>query len=153
MFPWKKILCPADFSDPSFEAMDAAAELARHFSSELLVIHVVTLIPALATGHISSSAFTVHDLQQQLEKSSKKILEEHIEKRIPKGVSKRGMLLAGDPASRIVDTAIDETVDLIVIATRGQTGLKRIVFGSVAEKVVRLAGAPVLTIGGAQTGS
>lgn len=61
------------------------------------------------------------------------------------------MLVVGDPASRILDTANDEKGDLIVIATRGQPGLKRIVFGSVAEKVVRLAGMPVLTIGGAQT--
>ena len=70
---------------------------------------------------------------------------------MPKGVSKRGMLLVGDPASRILDTANDEKVDLIVIATRGQTGLRRIVFGSVAEKVVRLAGMPALPIAGAQT--
>ncbi len=151
MLPWKKILCPTDFSNPSFEALDAAVELAQHFSSELFVVHVVVPIPALGTGHISPSAFTVHDFQQELEKSSKKILEEHVAKRIPEGVSKRGMLVVGDPASRILDTANDEKADLIVIATRGQTGLKRIVFGSVAEKVVRLAGMPVLTIGGAQT--
>ena len=75
-----------------------------------------------------------------------KTLEEEVEKRIPEGVSVHRMLSLGDPANQIVQMAEDEDVDLIVIATRGQTGLKRLVFGSVAGKVVRLAARPVLSI-------
>jgi len=151
MLPIKKILCPTDFSDPSFEAMKIAGELAQHFSSELIVIHVVPPIPVVATAHMSPSAFNVHDYQLEMEKSSRKILEENMEKRTPERVSARSMVILGDPAGQIVTTAGDEQVDLIVIATRGQTGLKRLVFGSVAEKVVRLATPPVLTIRESQT--
>jgi len=146
MLPFKKILCPTDFSNPSFEAMNVATELAMHFSSDLIVIHVVAPIPVIATEYTSSAAFNVQEYQQLMEASSMKTLEEQIEKRIPKGVSVRSMLSLGDPANQIVHTAEDEQVDLIVIATRGQTGLKRLVFGSVAEKVVRLASRPVLSI-------
>lgn len=146
MLPLKKILCPTDFSNPSFEAMNVATELAMHFSSDLIVIHVVAPIPVIATEYTSSAAFNVQEYQQLMEASSMKTLEEQIEKRIPKGVSVRSMLSLGDPANQIVHTAEDEQVDLIVIATRGQTGLKRLVFGSVAEKVVRLASRPVLSI-------
>jgi len=146
MLPLKKILCPTDFSNPSFEAMNVATELAMHFSSYLIVIHVVAPIPVIATEYTSSAAFNVQEYQQLMEASSMKTLEEQIEKRIPKGVSVRSMLSLGDPANQIVHTAEDEQVDLIVIATRGQTGLKRLVFGSVAEKVVRLASRPVLSI-------
>ena len=146
MLPLKKILCPTDFSNPSFEAINIATELAMHFSSDLIVIHVVAPIPVIATEYTSSAAFNVQEYQQLMEASSMKTLEEQIEKRIPKGVSVRSMLSLGDPANQIVHTAEDEQVDLIVIATRGQTGLKRLVFGSVAEKVVRLASRPVLSI-------
>jgi nucleotide-binding universal stress UspA family protein len=146
MLPLKKILCPTDFSDPSFEAMKVATELALHFSSELIAIHVVAPIPVVATEYTSPAAFDVQEYQQVMEASSMKTLEEQIEKRIPEGVSVRRMLSLGDPANQIVHTAEDEKVDLIVIATRGQTGIKRLVFGSVAEKVVRLATRPVLSI-------
>jgi universal stress protein A len=146
MLPLKKILCPTDFSDPSFEAMKVATELALHFSSELIAIHVVAPIPVIATEYTSSAAFNVQAYQQVMEVSAMKTLEEEVEKRIPEGVSVRRMLSLGDPANQIVQMAEDEDVDLIVIATRGQTGLKRLVFGSVAGKVVRLAARPVLSI-------
>ncbi|MFO7598809.1 MAG: universal stress protein [Candidatus Desulfacyla sp.] len=146
MLPLKKILCPTDFSDPSFEAMKVATELALHFSSELIAIHVVAPIPVIATEYTSSAAFNVQEYQQVMEVSAMKTLEEEMERRIPEGVSVRRMLSLGDPAHQIVQTAEDEQVDLIVIATRGQTGLKRLVFGSVAGKVVRLAARPVLSV-------
>jgi len=146
MLPLKKILCPTDFSDPSFEAMEVAAELAMHFSSELIVIHVVAPIPAIPTERMIPAAFNIEEYQQAMEASSMKILEEHIEKKLPEGISVRGMVFLGDPAHHIVNTADHEKVDLIVIATRGQTGLKRLVVGSVAEKVVRLSTRPVLSI-------
>jgi len=53
MLPLKKILCPTDFSDPSFEALNVAIELAVHFSSELILIHVVAPIPIIATEYTS----------------------------------------------------------------------------------------------------
>lgn len=146
MLPIKKILCPTDFSDPSFEALDVASELALQFSSELIMIHVVPPIPVVAAEHMSPAAFNVPAYQQEMEASSMKILEEHIEKRVPEEVSTRGMVLLGDPSDQIVDMAKNEKVDLIVIATRGQTGFRRLVFGSVAEKVVRYATCPVLSI-------
>ena len=146
MLPLKKILCPTDFSVPSFEAMDAAIELALHFSAELTVVHVVLPIPVVAAGHMSPAAFNVGAYQQEMEASSMKILEDHMEQRVPTGISARGIVLLGDPADQIVAAAGEENADLIVIATRGQSGLKRLVFGSVAEKVIRHATRPVLTI-------
>jgi nucleotide-binding universal stress UspA family protein len=150
MLPIKKILSPTDFSDPSIEAMEVASELALHFSAELIVIHVVAPIPVVPSAHMSPTAFNVPAYQQQMEMSAIKIMEEQIENRVSEEISVRTVVVLGDPANQIVTTAEDEQVDLIVIATRGQTGLKRLVFGSVAEKVVRLAARPVLTIRGSQ---
>jgi nucleotide-binding universal stress UspA family protein len=103
----------------------------------------------VAAEYVSPAAFNVSAYQAEMEMSSRMLLNEQIEKRVPEGISVRGQVLLGDPAEKIVQAAADEQADLIVIATRGQTGFKRLVFGSVAEKVVRLAGTPVLSIRGA----
>jgi len=148
MLPIRKILCPIDFSDSSFEVLEAACEFALHFSSELIALHVIPPIPVLATGHISPSAMKVERLLQKMEESSKKLLEENVAQRVPKGISVRCRVISGHPAELIVETAEQENADLIMIATRGQTGLKRLVSGSVTEKVVRLSACPVLIVAG-----
>lgn len=151
MLPFKKILCPTDFSTPSYEAMKAADKLALHFSSELLVVHVVTPVPVVATEHMMPTAFNVPEYQQQMETSAGILLEDQVKTRVSEKVWTRTLVVVGDPAEQIVKIAEDEDVDVIVIATRGQTGLKRLVFGSVAEKVVRLSPRPVLSIRVPQT--
>ena len=148
MLPVRKILCPTDFSDPSFEALETACELARHFSSELIVLHVIAPIPALATGHISPAAMDVQELLNKMEASSKEALEESVACKVPRGISVRSLVSTGSPAEQIVDTAEHENADLIVIATRGQTGWRRRIAGSVTEKVVRLAATAVLSVAG-----
>ena len=151
MLPFKKILCPTDFSEPSYEALKVANELALHFSSEILVVHVVAPVPLVPAAPTVPVAFNVVEYQQEMERSSRKLLEDLVKKRIPERMSARTMVVTGEPASQIVKIADEEKVDLIVIATHGQTGWRRFVFGSVTEKVVRLASKPVLTIRAPQT--
>jgi len=142
MLPFKKILYPTDFSDPSYEALKAANELALHFSAELCVIHVVSPVvqpPADPSG----SALLV--LQEE-EKAARSSLEEMVTKRISKKLLVHQFVVLGAAAEEIIQVSQKERVDLIVIATHGQTGWRHLVFGSVAEKVVRLAPCPVLTI-------
>ena len=142
MLPFKKILYPTDFSEPSYEALKAASELALHFSSELCIVHVVS--PATAPpADPSGSSFLV---LQEMEKAAKEALNEIVKKRMPKELSVRPIVVVGGAAEEIIQMSKKERVDLIVIATHGQTGWRHLVFGSVAEKVVRLAPCPVLTI-------
>jgi nucleotide-binding universal stress UspA family protein len=149
MLPFKKILCPTDFSEPSYEAIKAAGELAYHFASELQIVHVIAPIPII---HVpigpEPSVFNPSLYEQELDASSKRALEEVVNQFESKELKTRLIALRGDPADEIVRTVDEENVGLIVIATRGRTGLDRLVFGSVAEKVVRLAKCPVLTITG-----
>jgi nucleotide-binding universal stress UspA family protein len=69
-----------------------------------------------------------------------------VTEKIPDTVQVRSVVLAGNPSDEITRVAEEEGVDLIVIATHGHTGWRRFVFGSVAERVVRLAPCPVLTV-------
>ena len=145
MLPLKRILCPTDFSEPSYEAVKAANELAVHFAAELTLIHVVSPIPALPTPE-AASGFDVLSYEQEMEVYAKTSLERVMKERISGEVKVSTMVKLGSAADQIVNTAATEGFDLIVIATHGLTGWRRFVFGSVAEKVVRLAECPVLTI-------
>ncbi|MFH1135340.1 MAG: universal stress protein [Pseudomonadota bacterium] len=150
MLPFKKILCPTDFSEPSYQALDAARELAAAFSSSLLVIHVAALVQPLTFGGTTPAAFNVDHYQRELVENSQAFLESLIAERFPAGFDVKAIVRLGAPAYEIAETAEKEKVDLIVIATHGRTGLERFIYGSVAERVLRFASCPVLAIHAAQ---
>jgi nucleotide-binding universal stress UspA family protein len=146
MLPFGNIFCPVDFSPPSRHALDAAVELAGSFNSELALVHVTPVVPPLAPSVARPRTFDVQQYQQELKNSAAEALQDLIDHRLPPGIRCRHILLQGDAATEIVAAAQDQRADLIVIATHGHTGWRRLVFGSVTEKVVRSAGCPVLTV-------
>jgi nucleotide-binding universal stress UspA family protein len=146
MLPFKKVLCTTDFSEPSYEALQAASELAVHFSAELCLVHVVTPTP-ITVGPMVPTSFDVIAYQNYLESDAQKQLQELVEQRLPRGLkSCTALVVTGYAADEIVRIANEQKIDLIVIATHGHTGWRGFVFGSVAEKVVRLAPCPVMAI-------
>ncbi len=145
MFPVNKILCPVDFSAPCYEALSQARELATRFSSQLILLHVVSPIPVIPNSTFPSAAH-VPELLSEMEASARQSLAE-VEKELDeKGIDCRCLVLHGSPADQIIAAASSEKADLVVIATHGMTGWKRVLFGSVAEKIVRHCPCPVLTI-------
>lgn len=147
MLPIKSILCPTDFSEPSYEALGAACELAEHFGSDLTILHVVAPIPKVASN-IGPSAFNINTYQFELEKDAKKQLAKAVIERVPENLKVHQLVTHGNAADKILQTV---KADLIVIASHGRTGWRDIFFGSVAEKVVRLSPVPVLTVSGRKT--
>jgi universal stress protein A len=148
MLPFKRILCPTDFSEPALVALKRAEELARHFSAELLIVHAVPELPgphAYADPPVATT-FDVPLYQQELANYAEKMLKELVSHLVSPEVRTRDMVTTGDAAPEILRIAAKEHVDLIVIASHGEKGWRRLVFGSVAEKVVRHAPCPVLTI-------
>ena len=147
MLPFKKILCPTDFSQPSFEALKVGSELALHFKSQLCVVHVVSLTP-IATSPMIPTTFDVAAYQRELEGSARAQLTEIMKKYVDPGIpSCLPIVRSGYAPDEVIRVANENQSDLIVIATRGLTGLRHVLLGSVAERVVRLAKCPVLTIG------
>ena len=140
-----KILCPIDFSEASYKALKAADGLASQYSSELTLLHVVVPVPMFTTG-IESPGFDVSAYQRGLMSSAEKSLQEVVKRKTSKKLRAHPVVVLGDPADEIVKAAAEENTDVIVIATHGRTGWKHLVFGSVAEKVIRLAPCPVLVI-------
>jgi nucleotide-binding universal stress UspA family protein len=144
MLPVKKILCPTDFSEPSLKALDTAMELARLFSAELVLLHVVHPIAIVPSP--APTKFDVPGYQQVAEVEAMKKLQQLASKETPGRIKVNARVLIGTPAQVISDTAEEEGADLIILATHGESRWPRFVFGSVAEKVVRIAEKPVLTI-------
>lgn len=147
ILPLKKILWPTDFSEPADRALEVATRLCSIFSAELIVIHVVSPITVAPPGPgVGMGEFRYPRLMEDMQAMAENSLQEWRENRIPKEIHSQYRVLIGNPGDQIVHTAREESADIIVIATHGLTGWRRFIFGSVAEKVVRLAHCPVLTI-------
>jgi nucleotide-binding universal stress UspA family protein len=144
MLPIKRMLCPTDFSKPSFKALDVAIELAGDFSAELVLLHV--LHPIAIVPSPPPVNFNVRGYQRAAEVHTLKSLEKLALKGTSSRVKVKAKVLIGTAAQGIADAALKENADLIVIATHGETGWQRFVFGSVTEKVIRITEKPVLTI-------
>jgi universal stress protein A len=139
-----QILAPTDFSACSKQAVAYAYELARTFGAKLLLLHIVEL-PAYATEVFLPSedgTTLLDDLERQARLDLAQLLPEAQDGTVE--VTFQAGL--GTPYHRIVEIAAAEKVDLIVMATHGRTGLRHLAMGSVAERVVRMAPCPVLTI-------
>lgn len=150
MLPLKKILCPTDFSEASYEGLRVAEEIALHFSAELCVVHVIppipTSIPPTIPAPVPSPAFDLVSYQQELEEQARRTLQDVADRKISKDLRIKPIIAHGAAADEIERVANDENAGIVVIATHGQTGWRRIMYGSVAEKVVRISSRPVLTV-------
>ena len=150
MLPLKRILCPTDFSEPSYTALKAAIEFAQYFRAELNWLHVVAPVPVIATpaeaAGVGGPAVPSADLAGEMLRGAQTMLAEEAHDRIPSGVDFHLIVRRGDPAHEILAAATDLESDAIIIATHGRTGWRRLLFGSVAETVFRGATCPVLTI-------
>jgi nucleotide-binding universal stress UspA family protein len=149
MLPIKKIVAPTDFSERSFTAIETAAEVAAHFSAEIVLVHVLYPVPPTVPAVPAAAAQMPIDIDAYRETmllEAEKNIETLIKPRLPTGVRTTTLVRWGSPAETIIDLASKESADLIVICTRGATGLSRFVSGSVTERVVRLSDIPVLTV-------
>ncbi|NUL82560.1 MAG: universal stress protein [Armatimonadetes bacterium] len=141
MLQLSKIVCPTDFSDPAMAALAMAKGLAKQFGAKLYLIHVVPPIPLAPASIGFETALYEDELRKSAEEEMKKLVQELRSQ----GIEAEGKTVRGEPCDQIVEHAKEVAADMIVIATHGHTGWKHVLFGSVAEKVVRLAGCPVLS--------
>jgi nucleotide-binding universal stress UspA family protein len=140
---FKKILCPIDFSEFTDEILEYALDITKKYSAELHLIHI---IPNLNYFTPYESFFTPENLivvEKNMETEINKDFDA-IVKKIDVPVKK--IIRTGVAFVEIIDYARSESMDLIIIGTHGRTGLEHILIGSVAERVIRKAPCPVLTV-------
>lgn len=145
MIRLNRILVPTDFSEFSRPAMTYACAMAERFGAQLHVLHVVP-DPAMLVPE--AAVFSVESMQaqsDQLVADARKLLQQ-----IPAGGQSGQSVVrevrVGAAFMEIIDYAKSQDIDLIVIGTHGRSGLSHILMGSVAERVVRAAPCPVLSV-------
>ena len=145
MINLKRILVPTDFSDSARHALTYGCSFAREYEAELLLLHVVE---NLTVGY-ASDLFPVPmaEVFDEISGYARAELAKLTAEVTGKGVSARELVVQGKPSAEIVRVAREETVDMIVLGTHGKGMLDKALFGSTAERVIRRAPCPVLTVG------
>ncbi len=139
----KIILVPTDFGEPSEVALDTAIEYAKVFGSEIVLMHAYE-IPII--GFPDGAVVATAELTSRLLEGAQEGLDRQIQSRQGHGVRIRGVIKQGEPYRMVNETAEEVGAALIALGTHGRKGLSRALIGSVAEKVVRTAHVPVLTV-------
>jgi nucleotide-binding universal stress UspA family protein len=142
---FQRILCATDFSDTAEAAWEIACDLARVHQAELILVHVFLEMP-LYQAYAEIPSPNVQQIWEEQRQWVEQALHERVQAAAGRGLTARPLLRTGPAATELTDAAADERADLIVIGTHGRTGLNRLVIGSVAERVVRIAPCPVLTV-------
>ncbi len=136
--PHKTVVVPIDFSDDSFAAMNVAREMVDEPSD----LHVVHVLPVLEPNDPGVIWYNIDDEDRK----------KHAAEALQKELAKRGhdavqvVVRFGNPGHEIAQYAKDADVGLVVLSSHGQSGLKHLLIGSVAERIVRQAHCPVLVL-------
>lgn len=148
MGEWFRICCAVDFSDASRLAMVEAAELTRGCGAQLTLLHVHEPVRAPIDVLIPARSYELESVDVARDLA---VWKAEAERRATTAV--RTEVVAGEPASEILRHARTHGIDLVVVGTHGRTGLKHLVLGSVAERVVRQAPCPVLVVRSKEPGA
>lgn len=143
----RKILVPIDFSPHSNKAVDYASILAGQFNASIILMHVIDSAPYSVTDTLN-----VLEHRRSLAMIARSLLNNWREPLRKENLVVKPYLVSGVVYDEILKKARRDKVDLIVMGTHGRTGLKHVLLGSVAEKIVRLSSCPVLTVRLASSG-
>ena len=143
MKPFKKIVVATDFSPHSARALEVAGEFAKHFGAEVTVVHAFNVpIPLVTPYEVAIPDTYIEEARtaatERLHKAAQKLSAQ--------GIAVKSELTEIPAWSAIVRVAKESGADLIVMGTRGHTGFKHVLLGSIAERTLRHAPCPVLTV-------
>src|SRR6266446_6499506 len=139
--PIRKIMVPTDFSSRSDHVIQYAAMIAKIFKARILLVHVIEPFT-----YSVNDMLNVLDHFTALKTIAQPLLDNARKRLLKKALAVETALLTGVPYREILQKSRRARVDMIVMGTHGRTGVEHLLLGSVAEKVVRLAACPVLTV-------
>ena len=139
----RRILVPVDFSEHARPVLEWAAHLGDEHASRVLLLHVYHLPVEFQQ---LEGAYLPPDFWANVKNEAEQQLAGYAEELRGRGLEVEALVREGYPATVIIEEAETQSVDLIVIGTHGHTGLKHLLLGSIAERVVQKAPCPVLTV-------
>jgi len=144
MLSFEKILFATDFSESSEHAFQYALAIARQFNSRLIILHVINEPVDLRGFYVPHISF--ENLEKEIELGAEKMMARFCSSHIVNFDNFETLIVTGIPYEEILKKAHDEKVSLVVLGTQGRSGLDHLLFGSTAERVVRKALCPVVTV-------
>jgi len=151
MKPIDKILFATDFSATSEHAFDYAFTLAKKFNARLIVMHVINEPVDLRGFYVPHISF--EKLEQEIANGAEKMMQKFCRTKIKEFENYECCIVAGIPYEEILKKADQEKVALVVLGTHGRSGIDHLLFGSTAERVVRKALCPVMTVRPPESGN
>lgn len=144
MKQFSTILFANDFSEGSDYAFDYALTLAKQFSARLLIVHVINEPVDLRGFYVPHISFD--NLEKEIFEGAEKMMDRFCSENLAGFVSYEKYVISGVPYEEIVKKAAESGADLIIMGTHGRKGVDHLLFGSTAERVVRNAHCPVMTV-------
>lgn len=144
MEQYQNILVPVDFSDNSKKIVKAALVMAEKFKATTHFVFVVQSFEDYSGFFVPH--MPVVQFEEEMRQNAETKMRAYLEEVLPAGTAHTSVVLSGDVAEQILSYAETEGIDLIAMGTHGYRGVEKLLFGSVAEKVVKMAPCPVLII-------
>ena len=140
----KKILVPVDFSENSKKIIQSALYVAGKCQAGLDIVFVVQSFEDYSGFFVPH--MPIAQFEEEMVQSAERKMENFIEDNVSESAVNTAKVLSGDVAEEIIKYAEDQNIDMIVMGTHGYKGFEKVLFGSVAEKIVKTSPCPVLTI-------
>ena len=140
----KKILFPVDLSETSEKIVPYVETMARKFDAEIHLLFVARLFDYFVSIYVPHSS--IASFEEEIAKGGQKRLDEFQAKYFPEPFKTQSVVLIGDASEKIIEYAKTEGIDLLIMGTHGRKGLDRVIFGSVAERVSKMASVPLMLI-------
>jgi len=145
MLEIKKILFPVDFTENSSKIIPYVLSASEKYNSAIYLIHVVEDLAKWVLGiHVPHSTLTTY--QKEAVDGAAKAMDWICKEQLQGCPNFQKIIVSGDPVQEILKTIESEDIDLVIMGTHGRKGLDHVVFGSVAENVVKKSTVPVLTV-------
>ena len=140
----KKILFPCDFTENSTKIMPYALSLSEKYDSTIYLLHVVQDLHKWGNLHVPHPS--LDKFQKEANEGAKKAMDKICEKELQSCPNFQKRIVSGDAVDEILKVIESEGIDLLIMGTHGRKGMEHVIFGSVAENVVKKSPVPVLTI-------
>ena len=141
---FKKILFPVDLSDVSPDIVPWVLVTAKKFEAEIHLLFVVRNLEHLASVYVP--VVSIENFEDEIVKGAETKIDEFANTHFKGYAPLRTKVVIGDPSEEILGYVKAEQIDLVIMGTHGRKGLEKIIFGSVAERVIKMSTAPVLSI-------
>lgn len=140
----REILFPVDFSEVTPKIVPWVSTMAEQFKAKIHLLFVVRKLEYFAEIYVAQ--MVIQDFEAAVIKGAEKNMEEFVTTHFNGKLSYTTQVVLGDAAEEIINYIEAEGIDLVIMGTHGRKGLNRILFGSVAERVIKMSSAPVLSI-------